>query len=217
MRRGDLVLVGGGGHCRSVIDVIEQEGKYHILGLLDLPEKAGQDVFGYPFIGCDEDIPRLIGEGARSFLVTLGQIKTPERRMALFHRIKASGGRLPSIVSPFARVSPYALIGEGTIVMHGALVNAGARVGCNCIINSRALVEHDALVGDHCHLSTACVVNGAVRVGEGTFIGSGTVTRENITIGSGSLVGAGVLVRKSVPANSFFAGDKGGARRREGA
>lgn len=210
MKKRDIILVGGGGHCRSAIDVIEERGDFRIIGVLDLPERTGQGVLGYPVIGCDDDIPRLLAEGCRSFLITLGQIKSPDRRIALFDLIKAGGGRLPTIVSPLARVSRHAAVGEGTIVMHGALINAGARVGRNCIINSRALVEHDVLVGDHCHLSTACVVNGAVRVGERSFIGSGAVTRENIAIGPGSVIGAGVLVRKSLPPDSLFVGDRAG-------
>jgi sugar O-acyltransferase (sialic acid O-acetyltransferase NeuD family) len=209
MKRRDIILVGGGGHCRSVIDVVEAQGEFRILGVLDLPERAGSMVLDYPVIGCDEDIPRLIKEGCGSFLITLGHIKSPDRRIALFQLIKTCGGQLPVIVSPLARVSRHTTVGEGTIVMHGVLINAGAQIGCNCIINSRALVEHDVLVGDHCHLSTACVINGAVRVGARSFIGSGVVTHENIVIGSGSIIGAGALVRKSLLSDSFFVHPRG--------
>lgn len=210
MHKQDIVLVGGGGHCRSVIDVIEAGRDYRIAGVLDLPERAGTEVFGYTVIGCDDDIPRLIKEGLDTFFITLGQIKSPDRRISLFREIKARGGHLPPIVSPLAHVSPHATIGEGTIVMHGALINAGARVGCNCTINSMALVEHDVQVGDHCHLSTACVINGSVRIGEGTFVGSGAVSRENIEIGPGCIIGAGAVVRKSLPPDSQFIGGRNG-------
>ncbi len=210
MNRMDIILVGGGGHCRSVIDIIEASGAYRIFGVLDLPAKGGNEILGYPVIGCDDDIPCLIREGQCRFLITLGQIKSPARRISLFQIIKDHGGCLPSIVSPLARVSRHAVVGEGTIVMHGALINAGARVGCNCIVNSRALVEHDVSVGDHCHLSTACVVNGAVQIGEGTFVGSGAVARENLEIGSGCIIGAGALVRKSLPPNSIYIGGGNG-------
>jgi sugar O-acyltransferase (sialic acid O-acetyltransferase NeuD family) len=197
-----LILVGGGGHCRSCIDVIEQHGGFRIAGILDLPETVGTSVLGYPIIGDDDRIEPLAA-AQHGFLVTLGQIKSPDKRIALFERIKKCGGPLPSIVSPLAHVSCHAYIGEGTIIMHGALVNAGARIGRNCIINSKALVEHDVLVGDHCHVSTACVINGAVTVGEGSFLGSGVVTHESIEIGVRSVVGAGVRVRGSLSARSF--------------
>lgn len=197
-----LILVGGGGHCRSCIDVIEQHGGFCIAGILDLPKTLGTRVLGYPVIGDDDLIEPLAAE-QHGFLVTLGQIKSPDKRIALYERIKRCGGILPSIVSPLAHLSRHAEIGEGTIVMHGALINAGARVGRNCIINSKTLVEHDVLVGDHCHLSTACVINGAVTVGEGSFLGSGVVTHESIEIGVRSVVGAGVRVRGSLSARSF--------------
>ncbi|MDK2847426.1 MAG: hypothetical protein PWP34_779 [Desulfuromonadales bacterium] len=208
MNKKDLILVGGGGHCHSVIDVIEALGDYRIAGVLDLPERAGSKVLGYTVIGCDDDIPRLIEEGMNDYVITLGQIKSPDRRISLFREIKSRSGHLPAILSPLAHVSPHAAIGEGTIVMHGALVNAGARVGCNCTINSRALVEHDVQVDDHCHLSTACVINGSVRIGEGTLVGSGAVIRENIVIGPGCIIGAGALVRKSLSPGSLYVGGK---------
>jgi len=216
MSQSEIILVGGGGHCRACIEVIEQQGMYRIAGVLDLPEQRGAEVLGYPVIGCDEDIPDLIAAGSRLFLITLGQIKSANRRQVLFESIKEKGGELPTIVSPLAHVSRFATIDQGTIIMHGALVNAGAQIGRNCIINSKALVEHDARIGDHCHISTACVLNGGVRVGEGSFIGSNAVTLQNVVIGRCSVIGAGVLVRRSLPADSLFVGRRTGIERCEG-
>lgn len=216
MNRNELILVGGGGHCRACIEVIEQHGGYRIAGLLDLPDLQGNLVLGYPVIGCDDDIPGLIAGGRRHFLITLGQIKSAGRRQALFESIKTSGGVLPTIVSPLAHVSRHAMVAEGTIVMHGALINAGTRIGRNCIVNSRALVEHDAQVGDHCHISTACVLNGGVRVGEGSFVGSNAVTLQEIEIGRHSVVGAGTLVRQSLPPNSLFVGQGRDPKQKKG-
>jgi len=152
-----IILIGGGGHCRSCIDVVEQEGKYEIAGIVDIPEKRDQQVLGYSVIGSDEDLPELV-RTYPNVLITLEQIKTPERRMALFERLLKMGARFPVIQSPLAYVSPHARIGEGTIVMHRALINAGARVGRNCIINTNALVEYDVIIEDHCHVSTNAVV-----------------------------------------------------------
>jgi sugar O-acyltransferase (sialic acid O-acetyltransferase NeuD family) len=216
MNQSEIILVGGGGHCRACIEVIEQQGMYRIAGVLDLPEQRGAEVLGYPVIGCDEDIPGLIAAGRRLFIITLGQIMSARQRQALFDLVKENGGELPTIVSPLAHVSRHATVDEGTIVMHGALVNAGARIGRNCIVNSKALVEHDARVGDHCHISTACVLNGGAKVGECSFVGSNAVTLQNVEIGRQSVVGAGVLVRQSLPDNSLFVGRRAGFERNEG-
>ncbi len=207
MNKPEIILVGGGGHCRSCIDVVEQQGHYRIAGVVDLPEKIGQKVLGYPIIGGDEDLPRLAKQ-YRYFLVTLGQIKSPARRVAIFEQLKGLGAQLPAIFSPRAYVSRHAIVGEGTIVMHGALVNAGAQVGRNCIINTFCLLEHDAAIGDHCHISTAAIINGGTAVAKKTFVGSNTVTREGISIGTNCIIGGGVAVLQNIPCETIFTGKK---------
>lgn len=196
-----ILLVGAGGHARACIDVIEQEGRFAIAGLVGMPDEIGGDVLGYPVLGSDADLPAL-HERSPNALVTLGQIQSPEPRIQLYSLLERLGYALPTVVSPFGHVSPHANLGAGSIVMHGAIVNAGARVGRNCILNSRALVEHDAVVEDHCHISTGVLVNGGARVGEGSFVGSGSVLKEGITLGERCLVGMGLAVRKMHPAHS---------------
>ena len=97
-------------------------------------------------------------------------------------------------------------LGTGSIVMHGAIVNAGAKVGNNCIINTLALLEHDAVIGDHCHISTGAILNGGVNVGTGSFIGSGCVLKEGLSIGKDCLVGIGLTVRHTLNDSTHFTG-----------
>jgi sugar O-acyltransferase (sialic acid O-acetyltransferase NeuD family) len=196
-----IILVGGGGHCKSCIDVIEQEGTFQIAGIVDVPEKLHQKILGYEIIATDDDLPRL-AEEYENFLITLGQIKSSDKRIRLFEKVKELGGRLPVIISPLAYVSRHARLEEGTIVMHDALINAGAQIGSNCIINTKALIEHDAFIGDHCHIATAAVVNGGVKVGRGTFFGSNAVCKEYIEIGENAVIGCGAKIIKDVPPNS---------------
>jgi sugar O-acyltransferase (sialic acid O-acetyltransferase NeuD family) len=191
-----LLLVGGGGHCRSCIDVIEQEGCFTIAGLVDMPEKQQHAVLGYPVIGTDADLPELIKSFA-NVLITLGQIKSPTRRIELYNDLKRMGAQFPVIQSPMAYVSAHAQVAEGTIVMHQAMINAGARVGKNCIINTKSLLEHDAVIEDHCHISTGALVNGGVTIGTGSFFGSGSVTAGYISIPSYSFIRANSLIAKS--------------------
>jgi len=190
----ELILLGGGGHCRSCIDVIEAHGGWTIAGILDMTARIGERMFGHQIIGADDDVGKLAAAGMK-FLVTIGQIKSPDRRVALFEKVRSANGQLVSIVSPRAYVSPRAELGQGTIVMHDALVNCGARVGANVIINSKALIEHDAKVGDHCHISTAAIVNGGVTVGSGTFIGSNAVLHHGARVPAGQIVAAGSTYR----------------------
>jgi sugar O-acyltransferase (sialic acid O-acetyltransferase NeuD family) len=198
-----ILLVGAGGHARSCIDVIESEDRFLIAGLVGLPEEVNTHILGYPVLGADCDLPQLLGEYGQA-LITVGQIKSPEPRISLFHFLTESGCALPPIVSPHAHVSAHATLAEGTIVMHGAVVNAGASVGKNCIINSQALVEHDVVIEDHCHISTAAAVNSGVRVGKGTFVGSGSCVRQCVQIGEHCLIGMGQSVLKDCPGGTHL-------------
>ncbi len=196
-----LVLLGGGGHCRSVIEVVERQGAYSILGVLD--PGAGADVLGYPVLGGDDLLPALAKQG-HAFLVTVGQIRSPDQRMALFGRVREAGGSLATVVSPSAEVSRHAVLGPGTAVMHRAVVNAGARVGENSIVNTGAIIEHDADVGAHCHVSTGALVNGGAVVEAGSFIGSRAVVREGVRVGARCVVGAGALVMAGLPEGTVW-------------
>ncbi len=133
-----LLLVGGGGHCRSCIDVIEAQGRYAVAGIVQPRDEGNESVLGYPILGTDEDLPALLVQHPNA-LITVGQIKTPDVRIRLFAQLKCLRATLPVIVSPIAYVSRHADINEGTIVMHGAIVNAGARVGRNVILNKPSL------------------------------------------------------------------------------
>ena len=190
----EIVLIGGGGHCRSVIDVIEQEGLFEIAGIVDQPELLGTDVLGYSVIGNDSDLESL-AKKYQYALVTVGQIKSPSLRIKLFDLASEAGFILPSIISPNAYVSQHASIGNGVVVMHDALINASTTIGDNCIVNSKALIEHDCRISEHCHISTSVTINGGVTIESSCFIGSGATTRESIIIKKESFIKAGSIVK----------------------
>ena len=200
----NLILVGGGGHCKSVIDVAESAG-YNILGILDMPEDVGKKVLDYKVIGTDDDIPQYVDKA--EFVITVGFIKNPTTRIKLYNKVKAAGGRLATIIASTAHVSKYAELGEGTVIMHHAFVNAGAKIGDNCIINTFVNIEHDAEVGNQCHISTGTMVNGECKIGESCFIGSQSVCANCIEIASDIIIGAGSVVRKSIRVKGIYAGN----------
>ena len=190
-----MILVGGGGHCKSVIDVIEGT-EHKILGIIDKPELVGETILGYPVIGTDSDIPTYVDKAC--FLITVGQIKSCNIRRSLARIIEDAGGKFATIIANDAYVSKHAKVGEGTVILHKAFVNANAVIGCNCIINTMTNVEHDAVIGDFCHISTGTMVNGETKVGNNCFIGSGSVLYNCITIKDDSVIPAGTIVRKSI-------------------
>lgn len=205
MRGRNIILVGGGGHCKSVIEVAESAG-YEIKGILDKPEEVGKEVLpGHKVIGTDDNIPQYVEEC--DFIITVGFIKNPTLRIKLYNKVKAAGGRLATIIASTAHVSKYAELGEGTVIMHHAFVNAGAKIGDDCIINTFVNIEHDAEVGNQCHISTGSMVNGECKIGENCFIGSQSVCANCIEIASDIIVGAGSVVRKSIRVKGFYAGN----------
>ena len=190
-----LILVGGGGHCKAVIDVIESTDEYVIEGILD--NKQSGDIFGYPILGNDTLLPQLIAS-VQYALVTVGQVRTSQTRCNLNNLLLASGYKIPVIVANTANVSRYAELGAGVIIMHGATVVAGAKIGANVIVNNHALVDHDCIVGSNSHISTGAKLNGNVVIGERCFIGSGAIVRDGVRIGPGNFIAMGSLVVKNI-------------------
>ncbi|MCG8409656.1 MAG: acetyltransferase [Bacteroidales bacterium] len=200
-----MILVGGGGHCKSCIDVIEAEGKFRIAGIVDLPEKVGDEILGYPIIATDNDLEELATK-YKYFHITIGQIKSAALRIRIYFLLKRMGAELPVIKSPLAYVSKTAEIGEGTIVMHNVLVNSEAKIGNNCILNTGSLIEHESEIGAYSHISTNVVINGQCQIGEATFIGSGSIIINNLTLKKEIVLGAGSLVTKDLNGKTTYIG-----------
>ena len=202
--KNPLVLVGGGGHCKSVIEAAESAG-YSILGVLDMPEEVGKAILSTKVIGTDDDIPAYVDKA--EFVITVGFIKNPATRIKLYNKVKEAGGKLATVIASTAHVSKYAEVGEGTVVLHQAFVNADAKVGSNVILNNFVNIEHDAVIGDQCHISTGAMVNGECKVGNNCFIGSQSVLANCITVGDEIIVGAGSFVRKSITEKGIYSGN----------
>lgn len=206
MKEKSLILIGGGGHCKACIDVIECEGSFNIKGILDIDERKGEVVSGYSIIGSDDDIPSFVNQDY-FFLITLGQIKSADPRKKLFGKLKALNANLATIISPKANVSKHAKISEASIIMHAVNINADAFVGVNCIINTNSNIEHDVVIGNHCHVSTSAVINGNCNLGNEIFIGSGSILSNGISIVDNVVVGAGSLIHRNITQSGIFAGN----------
>ena len=204
MNQKNLILIGGGGHCKSVIDVAESAG-YNILGVLDMPEEVGKSILNYKVIGTDDDIPFYVEKC--EFLITVGQIKTPAIRKKIANQVKLAGGQLATIIAPDAYVSKYAKVGEGSVIMHRAFLNAEVVVGNNVIVNTLTNLGHEVKVGDFCHLSTGVMVCGNSKIGNDVFVGSQSVINHGIEIVDGTIVGSLTCVDKSIFERGVYVGN----------
>lgn len=187
----DILIVGFGGHAKSVADCIEHLGKYRIVGYTDFEEHSSK----YKYLGTDDELQSLFDNGVSNAVVGVGYLGKGELRCKLYNKLKRIGFELPIIVDPSAIVSETATIGEGTFVGKNAVINAEASVGKMAIINTMALVEHECVIGDYAHVAVATVLCGQVKVGEASFIGANATVIQCMEIADHIIVPAGVTVR----------------------
>lgn len=196
-----LLLVGGGGHCRSVLDSLSEMGRYAEIGIVDKAENAGKHVLGIAVIGCDDDLSDLYEKGFTHAFVTLGSTGNVETRVRIFKILENIGFEIPNIVDSTAIVSKHAKLASGIFIGKNAVVNAGASIGKGAIINTSVTVDHDCGIGEFAHIATGAVLCGRVQVGKHTHIGAGSVIKQQVRIGAGTIIGMGSVVLDDVTEN----------------
>lgn len=199
MGKNRILLVGGGGHCRSVLDCLLRLGTYDEIGIVDQNPDAGPSLMGTPIIGTDGDLPALFAGGWINAAVTLGSVGCPNRRRFLYRRLKEIGFALPPIVDCSSIVGCETVLKEGIFIGKRAILNCRVQVGPCSIINTGAIIEHDCRIGAFAHISPGSTLCGEVRIGENTHIGAGTVVRQQIEIGRNAIIGAGSVVVQDIP------------------
>jgi len=190
-----LLLIGGGGHCKSVIDSVMSEASYDAVGIVDFEDISIVDV---PVVGTDNDLPQLFSNGWTNAFITVGSIGDTSTRRRLHKLVKQLGFIIPTIIDPSAIVASNTTIEEGCYVGKRAVVNTGSSLGRCSIINTGAIIEHDCRIGAFSHISPGAVLCGQVTVGDDSHIGAGTTIRQQIMIGENVLVGCGSTVVKDI-------------------
>lgn len=191
-----LLLIGGGGHCSSVLSSVLALNKYEEVGIVDFIDTP---VMGVSVVGRDEDLPNLKNTGWTDAFITLGSIGNTNLRHRLYQMIKEIGFTVPVLVDPSAIVAQDVKIGEGSFVGKGAVLNSGTEIGECAIINTGAVIEHDCKIGTFAHISPGTVLCGQVEVGCDSHVGAGSVVRQQITIGKQTLIGMGSVVVSNIP------------------
>lgn len=205
-----LVLVGGGGHCRSVLDAAARMNIFDDIVITDDEIPSMTKVLGYQVVGNDDKLVSLYKDGYKEAFITVGSIKSTEVRKNIYKKILKVGFHLPCIVDPSAVVSKYAGIGKGVFIGKNAVVNAGAVIGDMAIINTNAVVEHDCEIGKFSHISVGAIVCGGVVVEDSVFVGANATVIQGVNIARNSIIGAGSVVLCDVPENRRIVGRGGG-------
>lgn len=199
-----IVLIGAGGHCKVIIDIIKSIGEYEIIGITDKSSK--DSVLDIPIIGDDGVLEQLYNEDVQYAFISIGALSNMNIRNLIYNELKSIGFKLPVLVHKTAVVSPFSHIDEGTCVMAGAIINAGTVIGKNCIINTGSVIEHDCKIGDNTHISPNSSIAGGVSIGFNTHIGIGSCVIQGKTIGDNVTIGAGAVLIDNIADDSLAVG-----------
>lgn len=193
-----IIILGHGGHAKSVVDAIEKQGKYKIAGYIVNGVTTNDIISDYPIIGCDEDLQTIYKNGIHYAAIGIGFLGKSSLRSILYNKLKKNGYDLPVICDPTAIISNKVKIGEGTFIGKGAIINRDASIGKGCIINTGAIVEHECFVGDFSHIAVGAVLCGNVSIGRETLIGANATVIQCRKVGEKCIIGAGEVVRKDI-------------------
>jgi len=195
-----IVLYGGGGHGKQIIDLLMVTSSYKLIGVIDDEKRADSEVMGIPVLGDYHILGNLYERGIHQALNGIGGIADPAQRMLAFDRLQGVGFTCPTIIHPTAFVEPSATISEGAQIFAQAYVGSQCDIGFGCLINYGAILSHDCVLAERVNISPGAMLAGGVKVGEGARIGMGATINIGLTIGSGALVGNGATVKTDVPA-----------------
>lgn len=212
-----IVIVGCGGHARSVLDAVRSMGTYEIAGFVDRERNEAYQCCGYGIIGTDADLQALYDSGVHNACIGIGYMGEGDIRRRLYEELKQKGFALPAVVDATAALAADVRPGEGAFIGKNAVVNTCAAIGRAAIVNSGAIVEHDCAVGDFAHIAVGAVLCGGVTVGDDAFVGANATVVQGIRIGCGAVIGAGAAVIRDIEDRMAAAGVPARALKKIGA
>lgn len=207
MEQKKIVLIGGGGHCKSIIDAIQGFGEYNIVGIVDKEENIGKEIYGVDVIGKDEDLQLLYKKGIRYAFITVGSIGSVKIREILYKNAKKIGFEFPVIRDVSSIIAGKVVIEEGVFIGKGVIINSEVSIKANAIINTGAIIEHDCKIGAFAHIAPGATVCGGVSVGYSSHVGCNASVIQGVNIGENVLIGAGSVVVKDINDNSKVVGN----------
>ncbi len=202
-----IILLGAGGHAKTIIDTLERNGDFEILGFIEHKQGRAFSYRGYSIIGTDDELGNIYQKGIQNAIVSVGFLGRSTTRQRLYSILKEVGYNLPTIIDSTAYVAPDAVIGEGTYIGRNAVVNVDTRVGKMCIVNTAAIVEHDCFVGDFSHIAVGAVVCGGVAIGKNCLVGANATVLQQKMVGDETIIGAGAVVTRNIPGRMIFKTD----------
>jgi sugar O-acyltransferase (sialic acid O-acetyltransferase NeuD family) len=195
-----ILIYGGGGHAKAIMDMVKQIGEYTIAGIVDDDKHlTGTQVLGIPVLGTQAILPALVEQRVKLAANGVGGILDIGVRIKVFELLKGAGFTFPALIHPRATVEPSAKVGDGVQVFANAYVGSEAVLHPKCMVNTNAVVSHDCEIGMYTHIAPGALLAGHVHVGARTLVGMGVTTAIGVKIGSGVRIGNGAIVLADVP------------------
>jgi sugar O-acyltransferase (sialic acid O-acetyltransferase NeuD family) len=196
-----ILVYGGGGHGKALIELLRALGTYRIVGLVDDGKSRGEQVIGVPVLGGREALPEIYSQGVRLAVNAVGGIGNTSARIEVFRRLAEAGFTFPAVVHQRATIEASAQLSPGVQVMPHAYVGSQSSIGFGAIINTGAIVSHDCVLGEFANLSPGAILAGEVQVGSRVLIGMGVTVNLQVRIGAGARIGNGATIKTHVPEN----------------
>jgi len=201
-----ILVVGASGHAKVIIDIIERQNEYKIVGLIDSFKEIGETIYDYQVLGTEKDLPQLIEtHNIHGGIIAIGDNWT---RMNIYNDIAAHTKNFNFIkaIHPNAVIGKNVSIGSGTVIMAGVVINSDAKIGKQCIINTKSSVGHDAVLKNFSSVAPGVSIGGDVKIGKCSAISLGANIIERVKIGKHTVIGAGALVNKDIASNKVAYG-----------
>ena len=199
-----LVIIGGGGHAKVVIDILQSYPSLELVGITDQnTERRDQKISGVPIIGDDSILPELIENGVSHAFIAIGDNSL---RKKLFEKTAELGFQFANAIHPKAIISSSVKLGQGIAIMGGVVINAESIIGDNVVIDTSASIDHECQIANHAYVAPGVTLSGNVTVGEGAFIGAGATVIQGVRIGENAIVGAGAVVLHDISPATIVAG-----------
>ncbi len=201
----EIVVIGGGGHAKVVVSILQKLDGYRVLGYTDLKDHG--PLLGIPYLGDDGGLKAIaVGSKKRNAVLAVGQVGLGLLREKIISKLRALNLAFPPIVSKDSIVNAGAVVADGLVVMDGAVVNVGAKLGQYAIVNTNCTIEHDSVLEDWVHVAPGATVCGGVTIGRHSMIGAGATVIEGIKIAADCIVGAGATVVEDIIDSGVYVG-----------
>lgn len=201
-----IFLFGAGPHCNVVIDIVEKEAKYKIVGIIDSKKEIGYDFNDYKIVGRQENLKTLCEKyDVKQGIVCLGDNFLRSKLVQIILNLKQDFSFVNAI-HPSVLIGKNVKIGNGNVIMPGVIINTFAEIKNHCIINTKSSLEHNCFMDDFSSISAGVTTGGYVKLGKYSAVALGVTVFDRITIGDNTVIGSGALVTKDFPSNKLVFG-----------